>query len=218
MLPKPKYREMDIVNPNKPHVVQSYDQEERDASAAGTYKIEETVPVGCNFSHTETWPEIGMLRAHCDSSMQITQINCSRWGSSDEDLSGLQLTNSRGNTSEILGSTRHTWVTNDLLDRPIDRVQFIRKSNDEYMRGMKIHYRDGSSQVINSASGEDAGTFQFNQGDVLIGMNMKCTSPSDKRPRQIGFILLRDGMIFETEMYGNSISKLSQVWPSIESL
>ena len=117
-----------------------------------------------------------------------------------------------------MGTTRHTWVTNTLHEQPIDRVQFIRKSNDEYMRGMKIHYRDGTSQVINSDSGEDAGTFQFEQGDMLIGLNMKCTSPSDKRPRQLGFILLRGGLIFETEMYGNSISKYTQVWPTIESL
>ena len=69
MRPKPKYREMDLVNPNRPPAVFACEESEREAGAAGTYKIEETKPVGCNFSHTETWPEIGMLRAHCDSSM-----------------------------------------------------------------------------------------------------------------------------------------------------
>ena len=31
----------------------------------------------------------------------------------------------------------------------------------------------------------------FKEGDVLVGVTVKCTSPDDKRVRQIGFTIAR---------------------------
>ena len=46
--------------------------------------------------------------------MRLKQIAISRWGSSDEDLSGLKLTNNSGQESELLGKERNSFETINL--------------------------------------------------------------------------------------------------------
>ena len=99
---------------------------------------------------------------------------------------------------------------------PIQKITVFEK-NDAYMRGFRIHYRNGSSEVINSADGTEAGTINFNEGDTLVGINVVCTSGDDKRPRKLGFTLMRGGQPFETPTEGcNFGSKHS--WPETNSL
>ena len=55
------------------------------------------------------------------------------------------------------------------------------------MRGFKIYYRNGQTDLIGSEDGLDAGTVEFDESDVLVGMTLHCNSESDKRPRRFGF-------------------------------
>ena len=59
------------------------------------------------------------------------------------------------------------------------------------MRGFQICYRNGEQQTVNSVDGDLSGTVEFNQGDELVGITVKVTTESDKRPRLIGFTLMR---------------------------
>ena len=89
----------------------------------------------------------------------------------------------------------------------------IVKKNDEYMRGFKIFYRNQESQVINSETGTQVEVIPFGQGDELIGLTVLNTSENDRRPRQIGFTLLRNGQIHQTEPNGCAITTFTQSWP-----
>lgn len=40
------------------------------------------------------------------------------------------------------------------------------------MRGFKITYRNGETDLINSESGPCAGTIDFEEGDVLVGVTI----------------------------------------------
>ena len=59
------------------------------------------------------------------------------------------------------------------------------------MRGFKITYRNGQTDLINSENGIDAGTIEFEDNDVLVGMTVHCNSDSDRRPRKFGFTIMR---------------------------
>ena len=40
-------------------------------------------------------------------------------------------------------------------------------------------------------------------GDVLIGMTIRFSSANDRRPRRIGFTLIRGGKIYQIDTIGN---------------
>ena len=60
------------------------------------------------------------------------------------------------------------------------------------MRGFRITYRNGQTDLIGSENGIEAGTVDFEASDVLVGLTVQCNSESDKRPRKFGFTILRD--------------------------
>ena len=60
------------------------------------------------------------------------------------------------------------------------------------MRGFKITYCNGQTDLIGSDSGIEAGTVNFEESDVLVGMTLQCNSESDKRPRRFGFTVMRN--------------------------
>lgn len=93
--------------------------------------------------------------------MRITEISYSRWGGGDYDLSGLRLTNNSGTTSQLFGSERHAWQSLRLKSQPIASITVYKKSDNSYMRGFKITYRDGQSDIVNSDNGTEAGTINF---------------------------------------------------------
>ena len=49
--------------------------------------------------------------------------------------------------------------------------------------------------MINSSEGPEAGSIEFQENDVLIGITTMCLSDSDKKPRQFGFTVMRNGQI-----------------------
>ena len=124
--------------------------------------------------------------------MRITEVSFSRWGSGDYDLSGLRLTNKAGQTSQLFGQERHAWETKRLKTIPIASIIIYRKSDNAYMRGFKINYRNGESDVINSDNGTEAGTVTFETYDELVGITVASVSDSETKPRRIGFTLMRD--------------------------
>ena len=46
--------------------------------------------------------------------------------------------------------------------------------------------------MIGSDNGVEAGTVDFEENDVFVGMTLQCNSESDKRPRRFGFTLMRN--------------------------
>ena len=60
------------------------------------------------------------------------------------------------------------------------------------MRGFKITYRDGQSDIINSDNGTESGTFNFEQFDEFVGITVASVSDSETKPRRIGFTLMRN--------------------------
>ena len=119
------------------------------------------------------------------------------------DLAALYLTNNEGETSELetFGDERHDWVTTYLHQTQIEKIVVIKK-NEEYMKGLKIFYRDGQQQVINDDEGVEAETVIFEPNDELIGMTCISAREKHERPRQLGFTLLRNGQVFETATHG----------------
>ena len=115
------------------------------------------------------------------------------------------------------------------------------------MRGFKIIYRNGETDLINSEVGTVAGTIDFEEGDVLVGLTLQCSSENDKRPRKFGFTIMRNAQsssfsqqaaaaiaagsslipqggaggvptgVRETRPIGNEF-RLEQTWPTIASL
>ena len=59
------------------------------------------------------------------------------------------------------------------------------------MRGFKITYRNGSTDLINSEDGPEAGTIEVQENEVLVGIKLECNSESDKRPRRFGFTFMK---------------------------
>ena len=134
-----------------------------------------------------------------------------------------------------------------LKQEPIANIKVFGKDSHGYMRGFKITYTNGQTDVIGSENGIDCGTINFLDTDVLVGVKLLCTSESDKRPRRFGFTVMRnkasaaqqgvptsgqqsnmpssrpppvaDGefMVHETEPIGNEFG-LDQTWPAMSSL
>ena len=57
------------------------------------------------------------------------------------DLSGVKATNMLNEASELIGKERQPWASITLLPQSIQKIDIIKK-NDDYMRGMIIHYRN----------------------------------------------------------------------------
>ena len=130
--------------------------------------------------------------AHNRSGMRICEIEVSRWSSGDYDLAGLKLKNAGGDNSEIIGRTLHTWETIELHNQPIERIKILGKSgSNDYMRGLQIYYRNGTSQNINTDQGNECATINFEPGDVFIGMTCILSAPDNKKPRRMGITILR---------------------------
>ena len=80
------------------------------------------------------------------------------------------------------------------------------------MRGFKIFYKNGSSDLINSADGSEAGTIDFQENDVLIGVTTMSLSENDRKPRRFGFTVMRGGQVHQYEPVGHSFNYLES-WP-----
>ena len=94
----------------------------------------------------------------------------------------------------LLGMERYEWESINLQQKPIAKINIFKKQGSEaYLRGFEIVYSDGSSVTANSKEGELAHTVDFEQNDEFVGMTMKVTTEDDKRPRQLGFTLMRNG-------------------------
>ena len=131
-----------------------------------------------------------MISAEQVQQKKITSITFSRWGESDYDLGGFSCKNAANEESELFGFKKYEFETITLKNKPIESIQVVKK-NEEYLRGFRINYRNGRSQIMNSTSGIEQGQVTFKEGDELVGFTVVCTSPEDKRPRKIGFTIMR---------------------------
>ena len=59
------------------------------------------------------------------------------------------------------------------------------------MRGFRIHYRNGEVTLINSETGNDLGSIEFEETDVLVGVTCLCTASNELKPRGFGFTVMR---------------------------
>ena len=96
-----------------------------------------------------------------------------------------------GEESEDLGLKKYEWQTVALKQTPIEKIT-VYKKNEVYLKGFLIYYRNGEQQVINDDGGFEAGTIVFEEHDELVGISMQCTSTGDKKPRRIGFSIMRN--------------------------
>ena len=140
--------------------------------------------------------------------------------------------------SDLMGMSKHAIQSVTLKQEPIRNIKVFRKSNDGYMRGCKITYRNGQTDLINSEDGLEAGTIEVEDNEVLVGITLACSSESDRRPRRLGFTFMKSSgsqqlmsnaaamsigagaggyMVQETKPIGNEF-RLEQTWPSIQSL
>lgn len=60
------------------------------------------------------------------------------------------------------------------------------------MRGFRIIYLGGNTDIINSDNGNEAGVINFEEFDELVGLNMVTLKEGDTRPRRVGFTLMRN--------------------------
>ena len=124
--------------------------------------------------------------------MRLKEISWSRWAENDVDFAGVKLTNYANESSELLGLNKYALQSLTLKKFPISNIKIYRKESNCYMRGFKITYRNGQTDVIGSDNGIDCGTVDFEENDVLVGMTLQCNSESDKRPRRFGFTVMRN--------------------------
>ena len=92
--------------------------------------------------------------------MKIKEIQFSRWAEGDYDLSGLWLKNKQDQNSETLGLKKYAWESITLTNASIKSIT-VYKKNEDYMRGFKINYSDGSEQVVNTTTGVEVGIVNF---------------------------------------------------------
>ena len=87
---------------------------------------------------------------------------------------------------------RHALQSVTLKALPIAKIQVYGKDSGSYMRGFRITYRDGQTDLVNSDTGPLSGTIDFQTNDELVGITLACNSQSDKRPRLFGFTIMRN--------------------------
>jgi len=78
-----------------------------------------------------------------------------------------------------------------LQKKAIKKIDIMSKSGDAYMKGLVITYVDDESDIINSGDGYLVQTIEFGPLDELVGITVDETSESDKRPRKIGFTIMK---------------------------
>ena len=78
-----------------------------------------------------------------------------------------------------------------LQKKAIRKIDIMAKSGDAYMKGFVITYLDDECDIINSGDGYLAQTIDFGPLDELVGITISETSESDKRPRKIGFTIMK---------------------------
>ena len=93
--------------------------------------------------------------------MRLREIQWSRWGETDYDFAGIKLTNNQGQQSEILGMEKHELQSLTLKQESIERIQVLSKVTEMYLRGFKIFYRNGQTDLIGSDDGYDSGIVEF---------------------------------------------------------
>ena len=71
--------------------------------------------------------------------------------------------------------------------------------------------------MINSSEGPEAGTIEFQENDVIIGITTMCLSEGDKKPRQFGFTVMRNGQIHQYDPIGHNFNYV-ETWPQSSSL
>ena len=100
MRPKPKHREMELVNPNKRPEVR--DVVADSSGQAGQYylDISETHGNGTSTYH-EMWPNILECQVNVQdtSGMRLKEVQVSKWSEDDKNLSCIKMTNVRGQES-----------------------------------------------------------------------------------------------------------------------
>ena len=60
--------------------------------------------------------------------------------------------------------------------------------------------------MINSSEGPEAGSIDFQESDVLIGITTLCLSDNDKKPRQFGFTVMRNGQMHRYPPIGHNFN------------
>ena len=101
---------------------------------------------------------------------------------------------------------------------PLEQIQVYQNGNGEYITGFKLHFRNGQKQLFGSEA-SDAGSASCEDGDVLVGMKVRFHRENDLRPRRLGFMLIRNGKIHETDTMGNNFGFTTlKYWPEINSI
>ena len=155
------------------------------------WRLHQTEPAGNSYKHAQTWPAISSLEGRQDvEQMRLKSITFSRWGGNDQDFSGVKVTNKADQSSELMGTERHDWETAQIKELPIQKIHIFEK-NDAYMRGFRIHYRNGETTLINSENGIDKGVIEFEETDILVGLTCLCTAANELKPRGFGFTVMR---------------------------
>ena len=81
------------------------------------------------------------------------------------------------------------------------------------MRGFEIIYQNGSSDTINSTNGDLVNTIHFEEYDELVGLTVAVTTESDKRPRRIGFSIMRNAAS-QSVSYNEPVNAAQQQEPA----
>ena len=70
------------------------------------------------------------------------------------------------------------------------------------MRGLEIFYLNGSFDLINSDDGVESGSIDFKENDILVGMTYTYRILEFGKLRNIGFNVIRDGLIYQYPLEG----------------
>ena len=123
MRPKPKAKEMDLVNPNKRVVVR--DVVEESSSHAGQYYVEVSETHGTHEStYHEEWPHILECQNNLrdPSGMRLKEVQFSRFDEDNKNLTCLVLTNNKGQESHRMGVVKYGMESVMIHDLPIQSI------------------------------------------------------------------------------------------------
>ena len=108
-----------------------------------------------------TWPETLACQTNVEDKvgMRLREIQFSFYSEENKWLSGLMMTNCKGQESDRMGETKLPWEAVQILDNSIEKI-LVYKYSDEWLTGFKIFFRGGHQQLIGSELSE-AGTAHF---------------------------------------------------------
>ena len=123
-----------------------------------SYHIRETVPQGCanrpangtndGNIHTITWPAVQELKSTlATQSMRFSKIE---WRVPSNNFYNIKFTNKKGEVSPRIGYSDNFNQSITLRDVQIAKITTY--TDDDYFKGLKIDYRDGISQTVESTS------------------------------------------------------------------